>query len=121
MSSLNLAEKFSTFSDHWSPRIIAQLNDYHVKLAKVEGRFPWHKHDETDELFMVIAGHLSIDMRIDGKEETVELAQGELFVVPKGIEHAPHAKSGTQILLLEPAGTVNTGGAKDEGTTGEWI
>lgn len=124
MKAINIAEKLSTFADHWSPRIIAALNDYHVKLAKVEGRFPWHSHAKTDELFMVIAGHLSIDMRIDGKEETIEIGEGELFVVPKGVEHAPHAEAETQILLLEPAGTVNTGDPDvdgQEGTSGVWI
>ena len=121
MKAINIAEKFDHFSDHWSPRIIASLNDLHVKLAKVEGRFPWHKHEDTDELFMVISGHLSIDLRIEGEEQTVEIDEGEIYVVPKGIEHAPHAIAETQILLLEPAGTVNTGDAEESGTSGVWI
>ena len=121
MDGINLAQKFTKFADHWSPRIIAQLNDYHVKIAKVEGRFPWHSHADTDELFMVIEGHLFIDIRDGRKESTVEIAKGEVFVVPKGTEHAPHAAEECHILLLEPAGTVNTGDAEEEGTTGVWI
>ena len=121
MKPVNIAEKFATFSDHWSPRIVAQLNDYHVKLAKVEGRFPWHKHDETDELFLVIKGVLFIDLRDGETEETIELGEGELYVVPKGTAHAPHAETECHILLLEPAGTVNTGDAGEPGTTGDWI
>lgn len=120
-ATINLAEKLGLFSDHWSPKIVAQLNDYHVKLAKVEGRFPWHKHDETDELFLVISGHLSIDIREAKGERTVEIAEGELYIVPKGALHAPHAAAECQILVLEPAGTVNTGDAPEEGTVGEWI
>ena len=115
--TINLADKLAEFSDHWSPKIIAGLNDYHVKLAKVEGTFPWHKHDETDELFLVLKGILIIDMRYT----SVTLNEGELYVVPKGVEHAPRADTEAHILLLEPAGTVNTGDAEEDGTTGEWI
>lgn len=120
-SAINIAEKLSSFSDHWSPRIIAQLNDNHVKLAKVEGRFPWHKHDDTDELFLVIKGMLNIDVRDETGERTIVLSEGELHVVPRGLEHAPHAQEECHILLIEPAGTVNTGDADVDGTTGEWI
>lgn len=124
MPAINVAEKFTSFAEHWSPKIIAALNDYHVKLAKVEGRFPWHSHEETDELFLVVRGKLSIDMRGSGGETTIELGEGELYVVPRGVEHAPHAAAECQILVLEPAGTVNTGDAEDADigpTTGEWI
>lgn len=121
MTVINIAEKLSSFSDRWSPRIIAQLNDNHVKLAKVEGRFPWHAHSDTDELFLVIKGTLNIDIRENGDERTITLSEGELHVVPKGQEHAPHAQEECHILLIEPAGTVNTGDADVEGTTGEWI
>lgn len=128
MTAINIADKFASFTDHWSPKIIAALNDYHVKLAKVEGRFPWHSHAETDELFLVVRGTLSIDLRGADGETTVELGEGELYVVPKGVEHAPHALAECQIMVLEPAGTVNTGNAKNSGavadiaeTTGEWI
>ncbi|TNE57341.1 MAG: cupin domain-containing protein [Alphaproteobacteria bacterium] len=117
MPTINLAEKFALFADHWSPKIVGEINDYHIKLAKVQGAFPWHKHEETDELFMVIKGELTIQMR-DGD---VTLREGELYIVPKGVEHAPCAEEECEILLLEPAGTVNTGDADAEGTTGEWI
>ncbi len=117
MDVINLQEKFAAFSDHWSPKIVAALNDTHVKIAKVQGIFPWHKHDDTDELFLVIKGTLIIEMR----DTSVTLNEGELYVVPKGVEHAPRADEECQILLLEPAGTRNTGDDDATGTTGEWI
>ena len=107
-SSINFQEKFSKFSELWSPKIVAQLNDYHLKLAKVQGEFVWHDHPETDEVFIVIKGRLDILFR-DGK---VSLSDGELFVVPKGVEHKPVAESACHILLIEPAGTINTGDVK---------
>ncbi len=109
---INFEEKLGKFSEHWSPRIIAQLNDYHFKLAKVQGEFIWHDHSETDEVFIVVKGHLDILFR-DGK---VSLDEGEMFVVPKGVEHKPVAENECQILLIEPAGTVNTGTVVDEKT-----
>jgi mannose-6-phosphate isomerase-like protein (cupin superfamily) len=112
-SSINLQEKLSKFSEHWSPKIIAQLNDYHLKLAKVQGEFVWHGHPETDEVFIVIKGHLDILFR-DGK---VSLGAGEMFVVPKGVEHRPVAEQECHILLIEPAGLVNTGSATDSELT----
>jgi mannose-6-phosphate isomerase-like protein (cupin superfamily) len=102
---VNFADKFSRFSDLWSPKIVAQMNDYHFKLAKVKGEFIWHDHPETDEVFMIIRGQLSIHLR-DGH---VELNEGEMYVVPKGVEHKPSAEEECWILLIEPAGTVNTG------------
>ena len=109
---INFKEKLSKFSEHWSPKIIAQLNDYHFKLAKVQGEFIWHDHPETDEVFIVVKGQLDILFR-DGK---VSLNEGEMFVVPKGMEHKPLAENECHILLIEPAGTVNTGGIVDEKT-----
>jgi len=106
---INFEEKLEKFSEHWSPRIIAQLNDYHFKLAKVQGEFIWHDHPETDEVFIVVKGHLDIFFR-DGK---VSLNEGEMFVVPKGMEHKPVAENECHILLIEPAGTVNTGNVID--------
>ena len=106
-SAINLEEKLSKFTEQWSPRIIAQLNDYHLKLAKVQGEFVWHDHPETDEVFMVVKGHLEILFR-DGK---VSLNEGDLYVVPKGVEHKPFAEAECHILLIEPSGTVNTGEA----------
>ena len=102
---INLQEKLSKFTEHWSPKIIAQMNDYHLKLAKVQGEFVWHDHPETDEVFLVLKGKLDIHFR-DGK---VSLNEGELYVVPKGVEHKPVAEVECHILLIEPTGTVNTG------------
>ena len=112
-SSINLQEKLTKFSEHWSPKIIAQLNDYHLKLAKVQGEFVWHDHPDTDEVFIVLNGHIDILFR-DGK---VSLNEGEMFVVPKGVEHKPAAEQECHILLIEPAGLVNTGNATDSELT----
>jgi mannose-6-phosphate isomerase-like protein (cupin superfamily) len=116
---INLKEKLAQFSDHWSPKIIAQMNDYHFKLVKFQGAFVWHRHDDTDEVFIVLDGKMSIDFK-DGK---VELKQGELFVVPKGVEHKPCAEKQCEIMLVEPAGTVNTGDTGGELTAEDnvWI
>lgn len=116
---INLEDKFSKFSEHWSPKIIAQMNDYHFKLAKVQGEFVWHDHPETDEVFLVVKGQLEIHFR-DGK---VTLNEGEMFVVPKGVEHKPVTEQECHILLIEPVGTVNTGDVVDEKTapTDVWI
>ena len=116
---LNLQEKLSKFSEHWSPRIIAQMNDYHFKVVKVQGEFVWHDHPETDEVFIVLHGSLDIHFR-DGK---VTLNEGEMYVVPKGVEHKPAAGSECHILLIEPAGTVNTGDVVSEKTAphDDWI
>ncbi|RJP51818.1 MAG: cupin domain-containing protein [Anaerolineaceae bacterium] len=110
---INFSEKLTKFSKHWSPKIIAQLNDYHLKLAKAQGEFVWHDHPDTDEVFIVINGHLDILFR-DGK---VSLNEGEMFVVPKGVEHKPVAEQECHILLIEPAGLVNTGSVKDSDLT----
>lgn len=107
MPKVNLAEKLSLFSDQWAPRSIAQLNDYEVKLVKVQGDFVWHSHAETDELFLVLRGKLRIDLR-DG---AVELGPGELYVVPRGVEHKPFAADECEMMLIEPRGVVNTGDA----------
>lgn len=110
--AINIRDKFSKFSEHWSPKIIAQMNDYHLKLAKVQGEFVWHNHPETDEVFLVIKGKLDIHLR-NGK---VTLNEGELYVVPRGVEHKPVAVEECHILLIEPAGTINTGSVVDEKT-----
>ena len=110
--SINLQEKFSKFSEHWKPKIVAQMNDYHFKLAKVQGEFDWHDHPETDEMFLVVKGQLEIHLR-DG---VVTLNEGEMYVVPKGVEHKPVAKSECHIMLVEPACTVNTGDVVSEKT-----
>ncbi|MFG2720584.1 cupin domain-containing protein [Streptomyces sp. NPDC048416] len=102
---VNIADKLSQFSDLWSQKKVAVLNDYEVKLAKLKGEFVWHSHEDTDELFLVISGRLTIQLR----DADVVLEPGELFVVPRGVEHCPVADEETAILLLEPAGTMNTG------------
>ena len=104
---INLKEKLAKFSDHWSPKIVAQMNDYHLKLVKFQGDFVWHSHHDTDEVFITLDGEMSIEFR-DGK---VDLKVGEMFVVPKGVEHKPYAEKECKIMLVEPAGTVNTGDA----------
>jgi mannose-6-phosphate isomerase-like protein (cupin superfamily) len=109
---INLQGKFSKFSEHWSPKVVARMNDYHFKLAKVQGEFVWHDHPETDEVFLVVKGRLEIHFQ-DGM---VTLNEGEMFVVPKGVEHKPAAEEECHILLVEPAGTVNTGDVVDEKT-----
>jgi mannose-6-phosphate isomerase-like protein (cupin superfamily) len=116
---IDLQDKLSKFTERWSPKIIAQMNDYHIKLAKVQGEFVWHDHPETDEVFLVVTGKLDIHFR-DGK---VSLTEGELFVVPKGVEHKPVAEVECHILLIEPVGTVNTGDVVSNKTalTDIWI
>jgi len=118
-SSINLEEKYSKINEHWSPRVIAEMNEYQFKLVKVKGEFVWHDHPDTDEVFIVIDGSLDIEFR-DGK---VTLAAGEMFVVPKGVEHKPVAKCECQIMLVEPKGVVNTGEAGGEltATNDIWI
>ena len=116
---INFEEKFSKFSEQWSPKIIAQLNDYHFKIARIEGEFVWHDHPQTDEVFIVLKGQLELQLR----EGSVILNEGELFVVPKGVEHKPVAKEECHILLVEPAGTINTGDVVNERTAAAdvWI
>ena len=104
---ISLAQKFSKFSERYQPKVVAQMNDYQFKLARVEGDFVWHSHADTDETFLVIDGQLRIDFR-DG---SVTLGPGEMFVVPRGREHKPFAAAECKIMLIEPAGTVNTGDA----------
>ena len=104
---IDLAERLSLVSERWSPKVIARLNDYEIKVVKVEGEFVWHSHDDTDELFLVIDGELTIQLR-DGD---VTLLPGQLFVVPRGVEHCPIADGEVHAVLIEPVGVVNTGSA----------
>jgi mannose-6-phosphate isomerase-like protein (cupin superfamily) len=104
---VNLAEKLALFADHWRPRTVARLNELDVMVVKVQGEFVWHKHDETDDFFLVLSGQLQIRLR----DRTVTLNAGELFAVPRGVEHQPVASEETHILVIEPAGTPNTGNA----------
>lgn len=112
MEKINLVEKFGLFSEHWTPKLIGEVNDFQVKIAKLQGEFIWHKHDNEDELFMVIKGQLTIKLR----NEDIVLNEGEIFIVPKGVEHKPIANEEAQVLLFEPRGTVNTGQVHNERT-----
>jgi mannose-6-phosphate isomerase-like protein (cupin superfamily) len=104
---IRLDEKFAAFREHWSPRVIAEMNDYQFKLVRIQGEFVWHQHADTDEVFIVIAGSMSIAFR-DG---SVDLSAGDLYVVPRGVEHKPYAAEECQMMLIEPRGVVNTGEA----------
>ena len=116
---INLKDKYSKFTKHWSPRIIAEMNNYQFKIAKIKGEFIWHNHKDTDETFLVIQGEMILKFR-DGD---VKLSQGEMYVVPKGREHKPCAEKECKILVIEPRGVINTGDAGGELTLDEdiWI
>ncbi len=109
---INIAEKLSLFTDHWSPKTVGEFNGHDLMLLKVQGEFNWHSHAETDDFFMIIKGQLDIEMR----DRTITLNSGEIYVVPKGVEHRPVAREEAHILLIEPSGTPNTG---DEETAAE--
>ncbi len=117
--AINLERKFGLFKEQWQPKIVAEMNDYQFKLSKLEGEFIWHNHPETDETFLVIEGHLRIDFR-DG---AVHLGPGEMFVVPKGVEHRPFADREVKLMIIEPRGVVNTGheGGELTAKTDVWI
>ena len=105
MSALNLAQKLATFTEHWQPRTIGQFNGHDLMVVKIKGEFVWHKHDDTDDFFLVLAGRITIRLR----DRDVTLGPGELFVVPKGVEHCPVAEEEAHLLLIERSGTPNTG------------
>jgi mannose-6-phosphate isomerase-like protein (cupin superfamily) len=115
MVGIDLREKFAAFDEHWSPRIVAELNGQHVKLAKLLGEFVWHHHDLEDELFLVHRGRLRMEFR----DHVVELGPGEMIVVPRGVEHRPVAAEEVEVMLFEPAGTLNTGNLVNERTVPE--
>ena len=115
MNKVNLAERFSLFNEHWQPKIVGQLNGQHVKLAKLKGEFVWHSHENEDEFFMVIKGHLTIKL----KDETIELDEGEFYIVPKGVEHLPIADEEAHIMMFEPKDTLNTGDVSSNRTVTE--
>ena len=112
MEKVNIAEKFARFEDHWSPRIVGDLNGQHVKLVKFQGEFVWHHHDHEDELFLVIKGRFRMEFR----DRSVWLEEGEFLIVPRGVEHRPVAEYEVHVLLFEPAGTLNTGEVTNERT-----
>jgi mannose-6-phosphate isomerase-like protein (cupin superfamily) len=107
MSGINLAEKLATFTEHWQPKTVGQFNGHDLMVVKVQGEFVWHKHEDTDDFFLVLQGRLSIQLRAGN----IVLGPGELFVVPKGVEHCPLAEEETYLLLIERTGTPNTGDA----------
>jgi mannose-6-phosphate isomerase-like protein (cupin superfamily) len=118
-SAINLKEKLALFDEQWSPRVIAEMNEIQFKVVKLEGEFVWHSHAQTDEVFMVLAGKMAIEFR-DGR---VDLSAGEMYVVPKGVEHRPVAAMECHVLLVEPRGVANTGDAGGELTADNdvWI
>jgi len=118
VETINLAQKFSLFTEQWSPKIVGEVNDSHVKLIKVKGEFVWHHHDHEDELFLVIKGRLTIKL----EDKTLMINEGEFAIIPRGVEHCPVADEEAHILLLEPKSTVNTGNAPGERTKdAAWI
>lgn len=121
MGKINIQEKFALFSEEWTPKIIAESNGQLVKIAKGSGELVWHKHDNEDELFIVFKGHLTLKLR----DQNIELAPGEMYVVPKGVEHCPAAEPDTHFLMVEPASTAHTGELQSEVTVAaedqEWI
>ena len=112
MDKVNLAQKFSLFTDQWSPKIVGDLNDHQVKLTKLQGDFVWHRHENEDELFLVVRGRMRMGLRTGD----IELGEGELFIVPKGVEHKPSAVEECWIVLIEPGTTLNTGNVVGERT-----
>ena len=119
MDKVNLNEKFTLFQEYWSPKIAGELNDSYIKLAKLKGEFVWHQHENEDELFLVVKGHLLIKLR----DRDIHLKEGEFVIIPKGVEHLPIAEEEVHVLLLEPKSTLNTGNVQNERTVNdlEWI
>jgi len=114
MHKINLAQKLSGFQDHWSPKIVGELNGQQVKLVKFQGQFVWHQHESEDELFLVLHGNFRMDYKdAAGAEKSMELREGEFVIVPRGTEHRPVAEAEVHVMLFEPAGTLNTGNVID--------
>ena len=119
VKKINLKSKFQKFTDQWSPKVIEEINDYQFKLVKIENDFTWHKHDDTDEAFLVIEGKMGIEF----EDQTIELNEGEMIVVPKGIKHKPYADTEAKIMIIEPKGVSNTGDVVNDLTAknDQWI
>jgi len=117
MDVRSLDDAFDAVDDTWEPRLLAALNDQHVKVARLDGEFVWHAHEDADELFYVVDGDLTIEYREDGEDRSIRLGPGDLTVAPAGVEHRPVAHEETEVLLFEPAGTTNTGDAEDSERT----
>ncbi len=115
MEKVNLANKFSLFEDHWSPKIAGEINDSYLKLVKLKGEFVWHHHEAEDELFLVVKGRFLVKLR----DRDIWLEEGEFVIVPRGVEHKPVAEEEAQVLLLEPKSTLNTGNVRDEKTVAD--
>lgn len=115
MNKVNLAEKFATFTEHWNPKIAGELNGQHVKLVKFHGPFTWHHHEQEDEMFLVVKGSFIMEFR----DKNVTINEGEFIIVPRGVEHRPNAPQEVEVLLFEPAGTLNTGNVENEFTKKE--
>jgi len=112
LNKVNLSEKFSLINNYWDPKIVGELNNQYVKIAKLKGEFVWHHHEKEDELFMVIKGHLTIKLR----DSNIELNEGEFYIIPRGVEHMPVAEDEVHVLMFEPQTTVNTGNADSDKT-----
>ena len=112
LQKVNLAQKLALFTEHWSPKIVGELNGQQVKVVKFRGEFVWHHHETEDELFLVIRGHFRMDYRAAGRDVAVELREGEFLIMPRGVEHRPVADEEVEILLFEPASTLNTGNVR---------
>lgn len=123
ITKVNIAAKFSLFTEQYTPKIVGEINDLHVKLVKLQGEFLWHHHEAEDELFYVVKGALRMKVREDGKENEFLIMPGEFIVIPQGVEHLPSADEETHVLLLEPKSTLNTGNQQNERTVKnlEWI
>lgn len=119
MKKINFKSKFSKFTDRWSPKVIAEMNNYQFKLVKIKDDFIWHQHEDTDEVFIVLDGTIFIEF----ENEIIQIDEGEMIVVPKGVRHKPYAKKEAKIMLVEPSGVVNTGNKRDELTApnDQWI
>ena len=119
MKKINLKSKFNKFNDLWSPKVIAEMNDYQFKLVKIKNDFVWHKHDDTDEVFIVVEGKIHIEF----EDKTIEINEGEMIVVPKGTKHKPYASEEAKIMLVEPSGVINTGDNEGHLTApnNEWV
>ena len=119
MKKINFSEKLSEFTDHWSPKVIAEMNNYQFKLVKIEGDFIWHNHPDTDETFIILEGSMFIEL----EDETVELNEGEMYVVPRGVDHKPFALEECKVMLVEPRGVLNTENINNDLTVSkdEWI
>ncbi len=119
VEKINLKSKFQKFTDQWSPKVIGEMNDYQFKLVKIENDFTWHKHDDTDETFLVIEGKMGIEF----EDQTVELSEGEMIVIPKGKKHKPYADKEAKIMIIEPKGVINTGDVTNDLTAknDQWV